>query len=260
MNWFATFLNLYAAGTALGMAAVPPRAIGRYFFTLNSLIVLLLAVVATLVGKPLWGARPAGAGPLIAHVAAAAFAVSAVVLAGAIRAGRGDVPRGVLLLPVVAGAVFATCAAFAASPAFLQGVLLWAHLVTSAAVLGSSLMAMILGHWYLANAALSFDHLVRLSRLFLGAALAKSAVSAITIAMDSARLWEILTTRFDGILIGVRGVAGLAGSVVLAAMALSCAKMRANQSATGILYVAVLFALIGELISIYLTLERGLIL
>jgi hypothetical protein len=37
-------------------------------------------------------------------------------------------------------------------------------------------------------------------------------------------------------------------------MSLSCAKRHANQSATGILYVAVVFVLIGETISLYLTL------
>ena len=41
-------------------------------------------------------------------------------------------------------------------------------------------------------------------------------------------------------------------------MAYSCAKIKANQSATGILYVATIFILIGELDSLYLTLGRGL--
>jgi len=49
-------------------------------------------------------------------------------------------------------------------------------------------------------------------------------------------------------------VAGIVLAGVLGLMALSCAKRRANQSATGILYVAVVFVLIGETMSIALTL------
>ena len=56
----------------------------------------------------------------------------------------------------------------------------------------------------------------------------------------------------------VRMIAGLVMAMILALMSLSCARRRANQSATGILYVVVVFVLIGETISLYLTLrERG---
>ena len=43
--------------------------------------------------------------------------------------------------------------------------------------------------------------------------------------------------------------------MTLALMILSCAKGKANQSATGILYVGVVFVLMGEVISLYLTLK-----
>jgi hypothetical protein len=50
---------------------------------------------------------------------------------------------------------------------------------------------------------------------------------------------------------------GLAIPLLLAVMALTCARQRANQSATGILYVLVMGSLIGEITALYLTLITG---
>jgi amino acid permease len=55
-------------------------------------------------------------------------------------------------------------------------------------------------------------------------------------------------------MIGLRLLAGVILAFVLGLMAFSCAKRKANQSATGILYVAVVFVLIGESVSMALTL------
>jgi len=230
MNWFATFLLLYAAGTALGAALVPSQPIGAYFFRFHGMVALAFAAVACAVGKP-W-------------TNAAAMALAGAALASAV-AGR----RSVHVVAAVAGLAFAVVAAKA-------GVLLSAHLVTAAAILGASLVAMILGHWYLVNAALSFDVLKRLTRFFVVATVAKLAVTGVYVAMDWARIWALMGEHFDGILAGVRVGVGLVGGLALALMAHACAKMRANQSATGILYVAVIMVLIGELVSIYLTLGR----
>ena len=50
---------------------------------------------------------------------------------------------------------------------------------------------------------------------------------------------------------------GLAIPLLLAVMSLTCARQRANQSATGILYVLVMGSLIGEITALYLTLITG---
>ena len=46
--------------------------------------------------------------------------------------------------------------------------------------------------------------------------------------------------------------------LVLAAMALHCARQRSNQSATGILYVVVVGTFIGEITGYYLLVTTGL--
>jgi len=245
MNWFATFLLLYALGTAAAAAVVPGREIGAYFFRFNGLVMLGFAVVACLVGRPLIHGRTP------ADISAAAFAASCLAMA------VGGRRAALFLVPAVLGAAFAAAAAFAARPG-AAGALLTAHLLSAALILGASLVAMILGHWYLANAALSFDLLLRLTRLFVAAAGIKIAISGVYIATDAERLWRMLGEHFDGILACVRIGAGLGGGLTLAVMAHSCAKIRSNQSATGLLYVAVVIVLIGELVSMYLTLERAL--
>jgi hypothetical protein len=47
--------------------------------------------------------------------------------------------------------------------------------------------------------------------------------------------------------LGLRWMAGLVGPAILGWMAWNCARVRSTQSATGILYVVVIFVFIGEL-------------
>jgi hypothetical protein len=170
-----------------------------------------------------------------------------------VRAAEDDLRKDVLILPVSAGAIFAIMAAFGWT-AYGTGtaVLLTAHLLTSALVLGTSLIAMSTGHWYLANAQLPFEILIRLCKLFVGAIGLKTVIVAIYAVTRFEDYWRL--EDFDKLMMGLRIGAGVVLSVLLALMSLSCAKRHANQSATGILYVAVVFVLIGETISLYLTL------
>ena len=247
MSWFPLFLHLFALGTAGSVAAVPPRPIGRYYFKFHMTVVLVMVTVAVLIGKP-WE----GEGALAARAGALLFA--GVVLAEnvLVRAAKGDLSRGALLLPLAAGLPFVTITALASSGYGVgRGLLLVLHLYTAAAVLGTSLVAMSTGHWYLANAALPFDILVRLCSLFVASVVAKAVVSGVyaVVGLDGIRSLE----PFDVMVLGVRVAAGILLAGLLGGMSLACAKRKANQSATGILYVAVVFVLIGETISMYLT-------
>jgi hypothetical protein len=55
----------------------------------------------------------------------------------------------------------------------------------------------------------------------------------------------------------IRVLWGLVGSLLLTAMALHCAIRQSNQSATGILYVMLVGAFIGEITAYYLMLTTG---
>ncbi|HTF57151.1 MAG TPA: hypothetical protein VK661_07955, partial [Planctomycetota bacterium] len=53
MNWFSVFLYMFAAGVSGALAAVPPRDLGRPFFKLYAVLLLVLVAIATLAGRPL---------------------------------------------------------------------------------------------------------------------------------------------------------------------------------------------------------------
>jgi hypothetical protein len=257
VSWLPVFLCLGSAGTLGAAAAVPFREIGKYYFTFHGTLALAAAAAGLAAGRP-WEALMSGRAPLerAAGAAALLFGLAVLVTNAAVRAARKDLRRDALLFPVSAGALWAALAAFARpEPGAGQALLLAAHLWACAAVLGTSLVAMSTGHWYLSNARLSFDILVRLCALFLGALGARAAVTAAYLASRWASYRSL--EEFDQLVLGVRLGAGVVLAGVLGFMALACARRRANQSATGILYVAVVFVLIGETISMYLTLGKG---
>ncbi|HZF00022.1 MAG TPA: hypothetical protein VE981_23640 [Planctomycetota bacterium] len=253
MTWFPVFLLLYALGTGASLIAVPYRQIGKYYFNFHSTVLLILVAVALLVGQP-W--RQLAEGSLYMRVVAGLsllFAGLILFQSVLVRAAEDDLRADVLILPVSAGAVFIIMAAFGWT-AYGTGtaLLLTLHLLSAGLVLGTSLIAMSTGHWYLANAKLSFDILIRLCRMFVLAIGIKAVIVAIYAVWRFEEYWRL--EDFYKLVMGVRIAAGIVLALVLALMSLSCAKRRANQSATGILYVAVTFVLIGETISLYLTL------
>lgn len=259
MNWMAVFLYLWAAGVSGALAAVPPKDFGRRFFRFNVAIVLAFVTIATAVAQPFFDGAPIGSLRFLGHLLAWILAADAVAVSLLVFSRTRPVLSVAFLLPVITGALFATAVAFAAASGTPgTAAILTLHLLTSGALLGTVLVAMNLGHAYLQNAALSFDPLVRMARLFLGAAIAKAVVSFVLFAPQAARWWPELLDTFDGMLILVRIGAGLGVAVALGAMVLACARSRANQSATGILYASVVFVLVGEAISMYLTLDRGI--
>jgi hypothetical protein len=70
--------------------------------------------------------------------------------------------------------------------------------------------------------------------------------------------WRMLTGfEGQGMFFWFRLLWGLGIPLMLAGMSLSCARQRSNQSATGILYVVVVGAMIGEITAYYLSVTTG---
>ncbi|HEY3226482.1 MAG TPA: hypothetical protein VGK61_05770 [Planctomycetota bacterium] len=257
MSWIAIFLYLFAAGVSGALAAVPPRDLDRSFFKLHAVLMLVFVTIATAVGRPLLSGVQVDTMRFLTELIAWVLAADVVAISLFVFSSR-PLHSIAFLLPVITAGVFAATIGLSSKLApLLGGLLMTSHLLTSASLLGSSLVAMLLGHAYLRNAGMSFEPLTRLAMMFLGSAIAKTAVSLIFLASQQRRWWPRLFDDFDGMLVLTRVVAGLAVPILFAGMALSCAKSRANQSATGILYGAVIFVLAGELISMYMTFGRG---
>ena len=268
----ATGFFTSAAAGVLGALLIAPRAyLGRFFSAFHAGLALTFLMLVL----PF---RPGGAGESIEvkqGSAAELASFGAMVAAGLAvvfivmlyrpggRGGIGLVPGGrsaqhVLLLSF-------TCAMSATaldgwSMAEGDGIA-WAfgaNAVAAASVIGSVIVAMLLGHWYLVRLHLPEIYLVRFAQV-LGAAIAVRAVLFIAgiVAYGLATphglgafLHGVAIDR--GLFFWQRVLFGIVAPGVLAVMAYQTARIRATMSATGILYIAVIFVLIGELLARYL--------
>ena len=136
-----------------------------------------------------------------------------------------------------------------------------ASFVTSAAMLGSTCTAMILGHWYLVIPSLQVSHLQAIVRLHIVSMLARIAVvgAAVWFAIatwnpDLGPSFRHYIMSVDGIFFWQRVLFGLAGPAVLSYLTYETAKIRSTQSATGILYVDFFTVVVGEVLAKYIVL------
>ncbi len=129
--------------------------------------------------------------------------------------------------------------------------------LTSAALLGTAVTAMLLGHLYLIAPGMALAPLMRvLTVLFwaVGFRMVMAGWGLWTWAEEhSVVSWEDETILW----LPLRWGLGFGGPLVLGWMARSAAKIRSTQSATGILYVVVILSFLGELTSQLLTAHTG---
>ena len=151
------------------------------------------------------------------------------------------------------------------SDSFQPGLLF--NAATSALVLGFSLGAMILGHWYLVSSKLSFRPLKLLTALLCLAVIFRLAATLYCM-YSQGDFWResfgrgvtnfLLAEGLFGLFVSCRFILGILLPGVLAFLAWRCARIRSNQPATGILYVLVAFVFFGEILSKHFLANRGL--
>ena len=136
-------------------------------------------------------------------------------------------------------------------------LLLLNHLAATA-LLGSVMLTMVFGHWYLVIPRLSIDPLKRLTKVLIGAIATRAVTIVVSLAMlrveqrvsVAAVLQELLIQQ--GIFFWPRLIFGVIVPIVLAAMIWATVKIRHTQAATGLLYLAVVALLFGEFFSKFL--------
>ncbi len=260
MAIITVFLLALVVGILSTSFWIPEDDVGRGYFQTNALIVLgLLAIVAGLVAFEVVTLWPQNSAPLWCFYAGFGFAAlsyggiwlrrwMANRIAAAIALGLLTVS----LLRAELAVRFATSFPELTAAAVLLGAL----------VLGWSLVTMLLGHWYLVAPRLDFLHLKRFSFILAVLLVVRSLASATSILASSKAAdptpWLALTSAGGwAMFLWVRVLWGLVGAVLLAAMALHCARRGSNQSATGILYVVVVSVWIGEATALFLQAMTG---
>ena len=234
MRLLIDFLCRFGWGLSLALAVTPAALVPSGFFRVNLLVVLGLATFASLLERT---AVPGAAWMLPAAAAVVAWLGSVAWLAE--RKAAGIAACGVC-------AVLMAAATVTAQPRPTPLPLL------SGLVVGLTVHAMLLGHWYLNAPGMRVDALRRMIDVALVAWLPQLVIA--TLEAGSVRLLgdasagpAVVASATTSSLLALRWLAGLVGLPVLLWMSRKTLDIPNTQSATGILYVACLAAIIGEL-------------
>jgi hypothetical protein len=254
---------VFSLRLALGMLAcllvLPRRQVHPRYYRTHFLTALGLAVLA---GAFTWSTAN---GPALAFLGAAVVLTFAGSVVWSLEGAPGGLGIAALAVVALGGALWMQTAPaiqpqspddaeFGPPPQSVARVTaeVAATNVASAAVLGTVLSAMLMGHSYLIAPGMSLVPLLRLIALVVVAVLLRGAV-------DARALW-CWTAAHPSIKLGndmllwlpLRWLAGFVLPLVLAWMAWQSARIRSTQSATGILYVVVIFCFLGELTDLLL--------
>ncbi|HEY2827612.1 MAG TPA: hypothetical protein VGJ04_08440 [Pirellulales bacterium] len=231
-------------GLAAAMGLTSPRRVTSGYFRNHAYVLLGLSVLATLAAVAdrsqllLWPPLAAG---IFSYLCAAVWLYE-----------KPYFGKALLWAVAAASLLGALPTRLTTSSSFDQSaIILWDFdPVTSGLLLGSTIAAMFLGHWYLNTPTMELAPLRRLLLLMVVAVLARAIVCAVGLILQADRA-GLSSTQW--LLVGLRWLAGIFGTAVLIAMSWQTLKIPNTQSATGILYVAVITTFLGELTSLLLS-------
>ena len=269
----ASVLFLFLAHLGLGIAAsllLVAREAGVQFFRFNAGLASILLLIA-LAFRP---EAPVGA-PLAAlggvHLESIGLA-ALMVATGALLIYWASIGRALAALrtpllwtTLIGGALALVIQAieWAAVEAGPPALLTAASFATSAALMGGSCTAMILGHWYLVLPSMDVELLKGIVKFHIGSTLARIAVVGVVAAVALATWQAPSGAGFDRYVLSLEGVFfwqrvlfGLLGPLVLAYLTWETAKIQSTQSATGILYVDFFTVIVGEVLAKYLLVSQ----
>lgn len=259
----SVFLLQLAGGSmlAIGLGRIDDMA-WRY---LRLVAIVAGATIALTIGLTLAGSSRSERNATITNLAVDAAMFLAVVWI-ILNARQKERVRSIQRLSAALGGSFAVIAALlmlnstmTVPPAGIAWPLSIASILGGALLIGSVTAAMLLGHRYLTDTGMTIAPLRRLTALFIAAIVLRTLTVAIALVVGRAILSSYDPSR-DWILffLAIRVAIGLLGTAVFAYMIWDCVRRRSTQSATGILYLTMVFVFIGELTAQYLLRWKGL--
>jgi hypothetical protein len=254
MEILAQFLLRLAFGLAFGMAITSARQVTSGYFRNNLYVMLGLTTLAALVL-----ARTSTTATVIAGMAAFfSFVGSACWLYEAKRIGLSAIWAVAACSLLAAWAEFVSRGTHETAPVSIAGstpdalpIVPLLLVATSGLVLGVTVAAMLLGHWYLNSPGMELAPLGRLINASAVAVGVQALVSAIGLGVELSANPQV--TRSWLLFVVLRWSFGLIGVLALLWMARQTLKIPNTQSATGILYVAVIGVFVGELAALLLS-------
>ena len=122
---------------------------------------------------------------------------------------------------------------------------------SSSALIGSTVVGMLLGHWYLTSPTMTIRPLSFLNHCVLGCAVLRLIVSAIGLWL----IWNQVQTNTQTIWLSLRWVAGIVSPFGVWFLVWRILKYKNTQSATGVLFAGVIVTFIGEMTAVLLFTE-----
>lgn len=259
MALLTEFLLRLSFGLAAGMAIVPPRLVTSGYYRNHLYVTLGLSALAALLSRvaahqAFWWAVAAA---VLSYVGSVCWlyekrrAGVALLLAVALAAIIGALATNMWVAPAERPVEGIEAAVVTARPALADG-LRTLQPITSGLLLGTTMAAMLLGHWYLNAPGMELAPLRRLLVAMAIAVALQTALCGTGLALNA--LHHDLT-RQEWIFISLRWSFGLLGLPILIWMAWKTLEIPNTQSATGILYVAAICVLAGETVSLPLSAE-----
>ena len=178
-------------------------------------------------------------------------------------AGSGKLAAGLAALASVGAPILAALLSSNSGNSSESGEgLAVAGAMSSSLLLGTVTVTMILGHWYLVDTSLSIAPL-RDGALWFSIAVVLRWAAVLSVLGYGG--WEVLHVSraadfifsTNGLFFLFRSLMGLAAPLLLSVLIWQTVKMRSTQSATGLLYVALILVLFGELVSQFLLVRTG---
>ena len=268
----AQFALRLICGMSLMWALMPRREVTSGFFRIQMLVVLGLGVLVTLAAKlaPFdgsLGSEPSNAMCLSDQTTAIIGGIIAVVaFAGSAcwtleRKTAGERAGFAIFVTSVLALTLSNLpqAAWSQWPAWFAPL----SQLAGAAVLGATVVGMLLGHWYLTSPTMSIAPLTRLNWLLCFAGLARLTMSAVMLGLGlvGQLLWDGGLSKFTTsvwIFLSVRWIAGVFGPLIVSWMVWRILKYRNTQAATGVLFVGVILAFMGDMTAALLLRETKL--
>lgn len=274
----ALFLYQLSVGCMIILALMPLKEVDRKFYQLSSGLSSLLVAIGIFIAfyypfelPASFGVSAAqqGSWPQIATYSFVAYFAVIFLLYVRLRLNKLKFAKPLVRL----GAGLGTMALIAQGLVFrpinlyggLKSLVMPVDFVTAAMFLGVFMLAMVFGHWYLVQ-AMPKRLLRRMTEILI-------IILVLRVMVVGGSLWFYSTqvdggaqairflmdiTHGHGLFFWQRILVGLGIPLVLSYMIWSTARMGANQSATGLLYVGVVFVIIGEMISKYMFVMSGI--
>ncbi len=265
-----SFVLKLVAGIAMMWLSMPRKDVTDGFFRIQMLVALGLSVLLVLTIQPTNPpSQPIGTqqGTLISdapisdirtQIATDFFRITQIITAVIAYAGHivwklGRRVPGAIAIYSVAGLCLIGLVTNSFSTGFnVNALQLFFSDLTSAAVLGATLTGMLLGHWYLTTPTMSIGPLSWFTKALAAAAIGRLLMTCLSlgrfgfVSHDFVHLLWLFVRIFGGILTPL--VAAFVVSRIL--------RFRNTQSATGVLFAALILVFMGEMTATLL--ERDL--